>query len=310
VPANDKKMEIHVLETANRLHLIQVDFADESEQTRKDYLCEEIERALKIVLPEERNEFLQRLQERFPIGDIATLPNLKEEQEDKSISITDKAKLQDADFLVHSLLEIFPKLPAGQKESITKRLQQIGSGSQVRVNYSDETIEKLRTKLQIVDEPDFDAERLAELIVLLASFVYKLEPLVWNTWRKLSPRSSIRRSGELKKTVGQFLSDDSNISQEHLENELKELQQLTAAVITAIGRVGSQFAKQHLARFSPSEISSLVKMEHRSVLVSHEVKCWRKFLELADTLNEDSIETEITKAIVNYVESLVKGMGR
>ena len=68
MPANNKKMEIYVLETVNRLHLIQVDFADESEQTRMDYLCEEIERALKTVLPEERNEFLQRLQERFPIG--------------------------------------------------------------------------------------------------------------------------------------------------------------------------------------------------------------------------------------------------
>ena len=60
---NSKKMEIRVLETANRLRLIQVDFADENEQTRRDYLCEEIERALKTVLPDERSEFLQRLQE-------------------------------------------------------------------------------------------------------------------------------------------------------------------------------------------------------------------------------------------------------
>ncbi|MBC8471937.1 MAG: hypothetical protein H8D56_20955 [Planctomycetes bacterium] len=309
MPANNKEMEIYVLETANRLHLIQVDFADESEQTRMDYLCEEIERALKKVLPEEKNEFLQSLQEKFPIGNIATLPMLKE-REDKDISVTDQTRRQDADFLVHSLLEIFPILPADQKESITKKLQEMGSESPVRVNYSDESIEKLRTKLQLGDEPDFDTDRLAELIVLLANFVYKLEPLVWNTWRQLSPRSSIRRSGDLKKAMGQFLSNDSNISQENVENELKELQQLTAAVITAIGRVGSQFAKHHLARFSPSEISSLVKMEHRSVLVSHEVKCWRKFLELADTLNEDSIDTEITKAIVNYVESLMKGLGR
>ena len=309
MPASDKKMEIRVLETANRLHLIQVDFADESEQTRMDYLCEEIERALKTVLPEERSEFLQRLQERFPIGNISTLPMLKE-QEDKSVSITDETKLQDTDFLVHSLLEIFPTLPAERKESVAKKLRQIGLGSQVRENYSDESIEKLRTHFQLGDEPGFEAERLTELIILLATFVCKLEPLVWNTWRKLSPRSSIRRSGDLRKTIGQFLSNDSNVSQEHVDNELKELQQLTAAVITSIGRVGSQFAKHHLAKFSPSEISSLVKMEHRSVLVSHEVKCWRKFLELADMLNEDSIDTEITKAIVNYVESLVKGMGR
>lgn len=310
MPANNKKkIEIRVLETANRLRLIQVDFADESEQMRMDYLCEEIERALKAILPEERNEFLQRLQEKFPIGNISTLPMLKE-QEDKNVSVTDETKLQDADFLVHSLLEILPTLPSDRKESVVEKLRQIGLGLQVRENYSDESIEKLRTKLQLGYEPGFDTDRLAELIILLVNFVYKLEPLVWNTWRQLSPRSSIRRSGELKKTIGQFLSNDSNISQEHVENELKELQQLTAAVITAIGRVGSQFAKHHLAKFSPSEISSLVKMEHRSVLVSHEVKCWRKFLELADTLNEDSIETEITKAIVNYVESLVKGLGR
>jgi hypothetical protein len=309
VPANNKKMEILVHETANRLRLIQVDFADESEQTRMDYLCEEIERALKKVLPEERNEFLQKLQERFPIGHIATLQVLKKQQGESS-SVTDNNKPQDAGLLVNSLLEIFPKLSADQKESVAESLRQIVPGSQIRANYSDEAIEKIRAKLQLNDELDFNTDRLAELFALFANFLYKLEPLVWNMWRQLSPRSSIRRSGELKKTVGQFLCDDSNISQEHIENELKQLQQLTAAVITAIGRVGSQFAKHHLARFSPSEISSLVKMEHRSMLVSHEVKCWRKFIELADALNEDSIETEITKAIVNYVESLVKGLGR
>jgi hypothetical protein len=289
--------------------LIQVDFADESNETRIDYLCEEVERALKMVLPDERSEFLRRLLERFPTGNIAAQPMLKE-QEGKSISVIDEAKLQDADFLVRSLLEIVPTLPVDQKESITKKLQQVGLGAQVGENYSGESIEKLRTELQLGDEPGFDANRLTELIVLLATFVYKLEPLVWNTWRKLSPRSGVRQSGDLKKTIGQFLNNDSNVSQENVDNELKELQRLIAAVITAISRVGSQFAKHHLARFSPSEISTLVRMEHKSVLVSHDVKCWRKYLALADMLNEDSIETEITKAIVSYVESLVKGMGR
>ena len=306
---NRKNLKNCVLETANRLRLIQVDFADESNEARIDYLCEEVERALKTVLPEERSEFLQSLQERFPTGNIAVQPMLKE-QEGKNISVIDEAKLQNADFLVHSLLEIIPTLPVDQKESIIKNLQQAGLGAQVAENYSGESIERLRTELRLGDEPGFDANRLTELIVLLATFVYKLEPLVWNTWRKLSPRSGVRQSGNLKKTIGQFLNNDSNVSQEHVDNELKELQRLIAAVITAISRVGSQFAKHHLARFSPSEISTLVRMEHKSVLVSHEVKCWRKYLELADMLTEDSIETEITKAIVSYVESLVKGMGR
>jgi hypothetical protein len=310
VPVDNKKnLDNRVLETANRLRLIQVDFADESNQTRIEYLCEEIERALKTVLPEERSEFLQKLLERFPVGNITTGPALKE-QVAKSVSAIDSDKLKDADFLVKNLLEVIPTLPIDRKESITKRLQEMGLRPQAGVSYSEESIEQLKAQLQLGDEPGFDTNRLTELIVLLADFVYKLEPLVWNTWRKLSPRSGVRQSGDLRKTMGQFLKSDLDVSKERVDNELKELQRLIAAVITAIGRVGSQFAKHHLAKFSPSEISTLVKMEHRSVLVSHEVKCWRKYLELADTLTEDSIETEITKAIVSYAESLVKGMAR
>lgn len=307
--ADKKKLENCVLETANRLRLIQVDFADKSSQVRADYFSEEIERALKMILPEEREEFLRKLLERFPIGTFAPQPIIQE-QKGNSVSVIDETKLKDANFLVQCLLEIIPALPVDQKESITRRLQKIGLGSHVPETYPEESIEKLMNELQLGDQPDFNADRLMELVVLLVNFVYKLEPLGWNTWRRLSPRSSVRQSGELKKTIRQFLSNDSNVSQERVNNELKELMQLIAAVITAISRVGSQFAQHHLAKFSPSEISALVKMEHKSVLVSHEVKCWRKYLTLADMLTEDSIETEITKAIVSYVESLVKGMGR
>jgi hypothetical protein len=309
MPADKKLLENRVLETANRLRLIQVDFADKDSKIRNDYLCEEIERALKTILPEERKEFLQKLLERFPTGAFAHQPIIQA-QEKENISGIDETKLKDAGFLVQCLLEIIPSLPADQKESIAKRLQQAGLKSQVREVCPDESIEKLKIELQLGDQPDLNADRLLELIALLSDFVYKLEPLGWNTWRRLSPRSKVRQSGELKKTIGQFMGNDPNISGEHVNNELKELMQLIAAVITATSRVGSQFAQRHLAKFSPSEISVLVKMEHKNVFVSHEVKCWRKYCELADKLNEESIETEITKAIVDYVESLVRKMGR
>lgn len=309
MPVNSKKLEDFVLETANRLRLIQVDFADQSRQTRMEYLCEEVERALKTVLPDERNEFLKRLTERFPAGNVIIQPMIKE-QEVSSDSAVEAGKFKDADFLVRSLLEVAPTLSSEQKESIRTRLQQAGLAPQGAKgpDYSGESLERLMAELQLSGGPPPDADRLTELAALLADFVWKLEPLVWNTWRRLSPRSGIRPSGELKKTVGQFICSDSAVSREQVDNGLKELQRLTAAVITAISRVGGQFAKQHLAKFSPSEISALVRMEHRSVLVSQDVKCWRKYLELADALNEDAIETEIRKAIVDYVESLVRKM--
>jgi len=310
VPAkNNKKLENCIRETTNRLRLIQVDFADESNQTRNEYLCEEIERALKMVLPNERNEFLERLMARFPTLNFSTQPIL-EEREAKGSSTMEVSKLSDPDFLIRSLIEIAPTLSNDQKKNVIKSLQEGELEPQIRQDYSDESIQKLKTKLQLDDRPSFDTNRLTELIILLVDFVYRLEPLVWNTWRKLSPRSNISPPGDLKNAIGQFMYNDSKVSREQVDSDLKELQRLVAAITTAVGRVGGQFAKNHLAKFSPSEISALVRMEHKSVLVSHEVKCWRKYVELADTLTEDTIETEIRKAIVDYVESLVKRTSR
>ena len=95
-----------------------------------------------------------------------------------------------------------------------------------------------------------------------------------------------------------------------IENDLKVLQRLVAALTSSISTAGSQFAKHHIARFSPSEISALVKMEKGSFLESHDVKCWRKYVELSETLNEDSIDMDIRKAIVDYVESLTEGISQ
>ncbi len=306
---NNKKLENYIRETTNRLRLIQVDFADQSDQTRTEYLCEEVERALKMVLPDERNEFLERLTARFPTLNFSTQPIL-EEREAKGSSTIEVGKLSDPDFLIRSLLEIAPTLSNDQKKNVIKSLQEGELEPQIRQDYSDESIQKLKAKLQLDDRQSFDTNRLTEMIILLVDFVYRLEPLVWNTWRKLSPRSTICPPGDLKNAIGQFMYNDSKVSREQVNSDLKELQRLVAAITTAVGRVGGQFAKSHLAKFSPSEISALVRMEHKSVLVSHEVKCWRKYIELADTLTEDTIETEIRKAIVDYVESLVKRTSR
>ena len=170
--------------------------------------------------------------------------------------------------------------------------------------------QKLKQKFKVGDGCSISAENIAELCVILVDFVLKLEPLVWNTWRQLSPRSAVRPQGALTKKIGQYLNNEADVPVSQVDNDLKMLQRLIAAMTSAVSRAGGQFAKRHLARFSPLEIEALVKMETGSVFVSHDVKCWKKYKELAETLNEDSIEMEIRKAIVDYVESLTKGMGQ
>ena len=300
-------LEDRVLETANRLRLIQVDFADQNEQTRRDYLSEQVEVALKGILPEERRDFLEKLACRFPTGTIDVEAG-SDVFEGGSPGGPDR--LRDTDLIVQSLVEVASELTQEQKDLVLSKLGPEGGAPSVGADFSIEVIEALREKLKLRPEVSIDAGRLSQVLVPLVEFVCKLDPLVWNTWRALSPRSGVRRSGNLGQSIGQYSSGDAQVSLEQVDDALKHLQRLTAAVITAVGRVGGQFAKSHLAKYSPSEISALVKMERGSVLVSHEVKCWRKYQELADTLNEDSIDTEVRKAIVDYVESLVKGMGR
>ncbi len=302
-------MESHVLETANRLRLIQVDFADESEQTRTAYLCEEIEKALKSVLPDERNEFLGRLLEKFPAGSFITQA-ISTETTVESPPTFDESELKNVEFLVRSFLEIAPTLSDDQKNFVDKSLQEAGLRQKARQDNSIELDQKLKQKFKVADECSITADQISELNATLIDFVLKLEPLVWNTWRQLSPRSAVRPQGALTKKIGQFLSSDAEVSVNQVDDDLKVLQRLIAAITSAVSRAGGQFAKRHLARFSPLEIEALVKMEPGSVFVSHDVKCWKKYKELAETLNEDSIEMEIRKAIVDYVESLTKGMGQ
>jgi hypothetical protein len=179
-----------------------------------------------------------------------------------------------------------------------------------RQDNSIELDQKLKQKFKVGDECSISAQKLTELNAILIDFVLKLETLAWNTWRQLSPRSAVRPRGDLAKKVEQLISSETEISANQVDDDLKVLLRLIAAMTSAVSRVGSQFAKRHLAKFSPSEIEALVKMEPGSVFVSHDVKCWKKYKELAEMLNEDSIEMEIRKTIVDYVESLAKGMGQ
>ncbi|OGP61581.1 MAG: hypothetical protein A2169_02125 [Deltaproteobacteria bacterium RBG_13_47_9] len=300
-------MEICVLETVNRLRKVQVDFADESDQVRIGRLCKEIEKALRIVLPAEKNDFLGRLLEEFPAGSFLTPSTLKE-QEAENASLVEP-ELSSINFLMRRLLEIVLKPSEDHKPFRVPVPHKDTSESKARQEQGAEFDGILKEKLPLTNLSHVKPAQLMKLSMLLMDFVLRLDPLVWNTWRALSPRSNLRPQGTLENTIRQFLADGSETSENQIGHDIKVLQRLVAALSSAVSQVGGQFAKRHLAKFSPSEISALVRMEQGSMFISHDVKCWRKYVELAEMLHEDTIEMEIRKAIVDYVESLIKGIG-
>ncbi|KPK75790.1 MAG: hypothetical protein AMJ79_09665 [Phycisphaerae bacterium SM23_30] len=295
--------------TANRLRMIQVDFADESDQVRQEYLAEEIERALAGLVPEQRQAFLQELMTRFPTWDhhVKTPPDQLEPQ-DVVQSLLDRRELQDPAFLLARLAEIAPALAQDQKQHLISGLMDLQLAP-ARAGFSTAAEEKLRKTLALA-EADLEPDRLAELTVLLAEFAGKLEPLVWRIWHTLAPHSKIRRPVELKKAIHQFFRGDQLETYKELSGVLETLRQLTASLISAVGQADNLFAQKHARRFSPGEIEGMVKLEHKGLLTSHEVRCWRKFVELADKFDAATIESEIRKAIVDCTESLLKGTQR
>jgi hypothetical protein len=91
---------------------------------------------------------------------------------------------------------------------------------------------------------------------------------------------------------------------------MERLRQLTAALISSVSQAGRTFAQKHVEKFSPSEIEAIAKMGGGGLLVSQEVRCWRKYVELAGPVDAISIEGELLAAIAGYAESLMKGIGR
>lgn len=298
------------METARRLRLIQIDFADDTDAMRAECLHGEIERSLSKLPPDHRATFLKKLLLLFPIPCRET--SSVGDQAPGARPVTDTEQLKDPEFLIDHLKALFLTWSSAEQDSFVRGLGEAGILPPVAsaAGAPPDLMQAVIAALEMKEETDVRPDRVASLMALLPGFLLKLEPLVWHTWRTLTPRSRIRPAETLKRTAGRFVCADADVPEQTVLREIQVLQRLIAALIAAIGNVGKQFGKQYLARFKPAEIAALVQMEQGSVFVSREVRCWRKYSELAETLTEDNIDQELRKLIVDQVESLMKGVNR
>ena len=158
-----------------------------------------------------------------------------------------------------------------------------------------------------------DIQRLYRLLTALADFVLSLDQLGWGLWKAMAPRSQVRRDqtfeGDIRKAGGRYLSGDTEVSIGQITQIIDRLRQLVAGLIGAIGPAGRSFSQRHLARFGPDAIKDLAAMEGGGMFANAEQKNWRKYVQLAKDLNEDSIEAEMVECVARYAEGLMRGTG-
>lgn len=310
MPGTSSEMSLKAAGVANRLRLVQIDFADEPPQVRREQLAEEIERAMKPLVPEQRREFLAALTERFPSWDMhVSLPTAPTPAAPAPAqSATDARELKDPSFLVGRLIESSKNLNDQQKQALSEQLKAAGFVLEGKGGWPEAAAQAVAAELAPGEKLTLDPVRTLELLAIVAGVARSLDQLAWNTWKTMAPRSQIRRTVELHKTMARFVAGDQDVPRGQVKQDAEKLRQLIAALISAVGKAGGPFAQKLIQRFDPAEIEALVGKG--GFMTSPDAKCWAKYKELAASMDAVSIENELLAAIVNWAEPLIKGIGR
>ena len=285
---------------ANRLRLVQADFADESADVRQEHLSEILRHALSELLPDQRKEFLEALRSWFPTWD-ATAYRAASRTKAASQSITDQREWNDVSYVLERLIELAQDLPADQREALIGRLRAEGLSSGDGPDWPAEVAVAVKKQLGVDEARSLDPARVLEMELRLAEFADTLDQLAWRMWRTIAPRAQLRPTANLKSTMSRFVTGQADVP---LSRTIEDLRHLVASLLGAVSQVGRDFAQRHLAKFSPTEIEALTDMERGGFLVAKEVRCWRKYVELSKTLDEALIEREIMQIIERFVGSM------
>ncbi len=293
-----------VATTANQLRLIQTDFADESAEVRHGYLAEVIQGALSQIPPEQRDPFLDELRERFPTWDEHREVDRARKEGDE-VSPTDQREWQDISFVLERLIELAQPLSSPQKQNLIQRLQEEGLSHSSDVHWPQKTVRRLQNWLQLEPDQPIDPQRVLELLIHLSEFSDSLDQLAWGIWKNISPKARLKPNAPLKQTMQQFLVGQSDVP---MSRNIDELRHLIASLISATAQIGRQFSQVHLTRFSPAEIEANVRLEKvgpfESIMTAFGVRCWEKYKELANELDDVVIEREIMQIIARFVDSM------
>src|ERR1700719_2518939 len=283
---------------AARLWMLQTSFADDPASTRHDYLVEEIERSIKDVGGSKRSEYLAALIERFRGPERIDAPYFKPPETET----VEKSPQEVVDELIARL----PEFSNEAKAALVQRLQALGLF--VSPSNGIELPLELLGKLGMSPKETLDEERLIKLFTALLEMVVTLDHLIWNVWKNIAPKSNMRREqgGENpRRTIGRYLSGDREVATLQITQMLEKTRQLTAGLLSAIGPAGEIFARKHLEKFAPEKIRAGVESKPPGFISNVELKCWRRYVELAADLSGHAVEMQIVDGIVAYTEELI-----
>ena len=305
-------MESHLTEEASwasgaaaRLRLIQANFADDEASLRQNYLAEELERSLKTIPPSRHEAHLQALNELFPAwgGRMAT-----------PVPAPDGGgarRAQTPEELLEEFIAAAAALSEAERAEFVRRLQQAGLAAAPEPGVARaEGAPEFWKFFGIADQKPLNLERSQKMMMALGGVFLALDQLVWTLWRQLNTKSIYRKESEFGKMAGPYLASDGEVSTEMVRQPLERTRRLVAALLGALGRGSSNFARRQSTALSPDSIESAARIEKKA-FESLEAASWRKYKELfREYSTEQMIESQVQQEFVKAAEELLKGIGR
>lgn len=178
---------------------------------------------------------------------------------------------------------------------------------QTRDGWSINAEEAVVKKLGFKKDTYLDSDRVIQMLGEQTALILQIEKIIRATWNELSPKSPLSLNNELITMVEKFLSGDPDVSRSQVADELENTRRLTAAMVAAIGRLGRVLSENLSRQFSPAVIEQASRQDkrwHEGV----EVASWRLYKERAVGLDESELDREVRKLLVDYTESVARGM--
>jgi hypothetical protein len=288
-----------VAATAQRLRLIQTDYAQEEPATRQQYLQEELKSAIDKVPIQEQRAFLERLGDYFPVWESGG--------GEKATTVVEAApSSMDLPSMLREVAEQGKKIAENQRAEVVRRLADAwGVQAVARDGKVEGVAGAVQGALKLPANVNLDPARTSELVGMLIDFVVKLEPLARTTWRVLKPESESMATAA--GTIARFVKGEAHVP---LERELRELRQMLAGFMDALSKCGKVLYQKHLRRLDPEDVKDAVDtMGGASGLFGGKEKAyWGQYRKLAEeVLTESEVEKATANVVVELVERITRG---
>ncbi len=278
---------------AARLRLIHAGFVDGPVDQRRDFLADELERAVDAVAPSQKREFLDALTAQFPAWQSAAPVDASPPAPSSATELVDQLLGRITEISATDRARLAAELQPEMKEAATGTFHA-----------------EVWKKFGLATEQTPSNERTWRLLAALIEFFTALDQLGWTLWRNSGVKSAFWKESDLAKMVGPYLTGDSEVSSEQIRQAVERTRRLIAAILGAPGRAASDVASQQSGRLSPESIEQSARSEKRA-LESLDAACWREYKQRFNSgATASHLEAAIHAALAQAAEDLIGGRTR